>query len=233
MNKIALPERNERFRIDDRIRSLFARRWMRWRNGEEFKYILKFCRVRSARFVRQFKRSRARMLSSFAAGSLNIVLLAIMVAGLRLPSAHEPQEMHLVLAPLTRAETISVPSIPNVDLPVMQMPDIVIERDAADDAPPALAASLVLAPRPDPAHPNPAPTDLPLDGQHRAVGSLVVKILVRPDGTVADAAVVRTSGRSDTDLAAMDFIKAQWKFLPALLEGRPIQYWTTIIVRFA
>ena len=103
-----------------------------------------------------------------------------------------------------------------------------IEHDRGDAALSATSASMVQAPRADPAHPKPSPINLPIDGQNRLAGSLIMKILVRSDGTVADAAVVRTLRRPGADAAAINFIKAQWKFLPALLDGRPIEYWTRV-----
>ena len=234
MKKLALPEKYIPGWTSNRETgrpSAILRTRSLLRDG--FKYILRRCRVWATLGIRQLKRSRWRVLPSIFAAALNMLLLAVVVAGLRLPASPSSNEMHLVLAPLTRSETVSAPSLPDVELPAMQMPDIVIERDTSDPAPPALSASLVLAPRPDPAHPNPAPTGLSIDGQQHLSGSLILKILVQSDGTIADASVVRTSGRPDADEAAMNFIKAQWKLLPALLEGKPIQYWTTVVVRLS
>jgi TonB family protein len=176
--------------------------------------------------LRRLKPTRRRVLSSVFAIALNIGLIAIIAGSLNPSPLHGADELHLVLAPSTRSETVTIPRPPDVELPVLQMPDIVIARDTPDAAPPTLAASLVLAPRPDPAHPNPGFTS----GRS---GSVILKILVSADGSVADATVEKTSGAQDADRSAIAFVKTQWKFLPALLEDKPIQYWTTVVVRLS
>lgn len=189
-------------------------------------------RVLFAAAVRRIRRSRARVLPGICAAGLNILLLAVVVIGLRLPRTPGENELHLVLSPVTRTVVAERPAIPDVDIPIVQMPEIVIQQDTSD-APPAVSASLVLAPRPDPLHPNPMPESLKSAEQGAVSGSVILKILVLPDGTVADATVVQTSGKQDTDAAVMALVKTEWKFLPALLEGKPIKYWTTVAVRLA
>jgi len=178
--------------------------------------------------LRRLKPTRWRVLSSVFAIALNIGLIAIIAGSLNPSPLHGTDELHLVLAPSTRSETVTIPRPPDVELPVLQMPDIVIARETPDTAPPALSASLVLAPRPDPEHPNPAFT-----AGHQSSGSVVLKILVLADGSIADTTIEKTSGAPDVDQSAIAFVKAQWKFLPALLEGKPIQYWTTVVVRLS
>ena len=182
--------------------------------------------------LQRLKPTRWRVLSSVFAIALNIGLIAIIAGSLNPSSFHGADELHLVLAPSTRSETVTIPRPPDVEMPVLQMPDIVIARDTPDAAPPALAASLVLAPRPDPEHPNPGFTT-GQDEQGQSSGSVILKILVLADGSIADAMVQKTSGRPETDQSAIAFVKAQWKFLPALLEGNPIRYWTTVAVRLS
>jgi TonB family protein len=178
--------------------------------------------------LQRFKPSRWRVLSSVFAIALNVVMIAVVAASLNPPSSHDANELHLVLAPSTRSQA-TIPTPPDVEMPVLQMPDIVIARDEPDTAPSALAASLVLAPRPDPDHPNPSF----IVEQKLPSGSVILKILVSADGNVVDATVQMTSGMPEVDRSAIAFVEARWKFLPALLEDRPIQYWTTVTVRLA
>lgn len=103
--------------------------------------------------LQRFKPSRRRVLPSLFAIALNVLLIAVIAASLNPPSSHGTGELHLVPAPSTRSQAVTIPQPPDVELPVLQMPDIVIVRDAPDTAPTALSASLVLAPRPDPEHP--------------------------------------------------------------------------------
>lgn len=146
------------------------------------------------------------------------------------PQARDPNEIRLTLVPVAHDEIVASQAVPEPTIPVMQMPDIVIQPDAPGSAPAAIAASEVMAPRPDPEHANPAPKA----GDAASAGSIVtLKILVLPDGTVGDAAVVKSCGWHDIDLATMAFVKEKWKFLPARVRNAVIQYWTTVAVRLA
>jgi|GEM_PF-6648947 len=88
----------------------------------------------------------------------------------------------------------------------------------------------ILAPRPDPAHLNARPI-LPPDVQDPKAGpGVTLHILVRADGSVGDARVSRSSGKSTLDNLIMEFVKANWHYLPASIAGRTIQYWTTVLV---
>jgi TonB family protein len=191
----------------------------------KFDHLLKH-HSRLATALQRFAPSRRCVLPSLFAIALNVVLIAVVTVSLNPPSSHDANELHLVLAPSTRSQA-TIPTPPDVEMPILQMPDIVIARDGPDTAPPALAASLVLAPRPDPEHPNPSFAA----GHNPPSGSVTLKILVSADGSIVDAAVQRTSGMSEVDRSTIAFVEAQWKFLPALLDDQPIQYWTTVVVR--
>ncbi len=148
-------------------------------------------------------------------------------------SSPEVAEIHVAFI---RASSDVAPPPPKLSEPlppVLQPPDIVIEDDAAKSAPAGISAASILAPRPDPVHPNSAPSDLRTVADLKATPALVVKILVMPDGTVGDASVIKSSGKSEIDEAAIAYVKANWHFLPALLNGTPIQYWITLSVPLA
>jgi TonB family protein len=184
-------------------------------------------RVRNSRALAS--RSAAYVVPSACAVALNIATIVLFLIGLRLPDSDSARELHLILSPILQAELRPEISIPNVDMPSLQMPEIVIAPDAP--APAATASSAVLAPRADPAHPNPSFTEAGNRQVAPTSESIVLRILVLPDGSVADASVAKTSGQHDIDVEAIVFVKAQWKFLPAVLDGKPIRYWTTVAVR--
>lgn len=62
-------------------------------------------------------------------------------------------------------------------------------------------------------------------------GRVVLRILVRADGTVARAEVARSSGQSALDQAAVLAV-GSWRFDPATRNGAPIEAWVLIPVRF-
>ena len=164
---------------------------------------------------------------------LNSLFVWIVVGSLKFPSSNGPREIHLTLASFTHADVASLPRVPEPTLPVIEPPEISIQTDVPASAPSAAAASSVLAPRPDPSHPNPLPAAAEIGAGSVDAVAMILKIMVLPDGSVTDAIVVKSSGRQETDMAAIAFVKSKWRFLPALLGGNAIQYWTTVSLRTA
>jgi TonB family protein len=90
-----------------------------------------------------------------------------------------------------------------------------------------------LAPTLDPAHTNERPELPGTLGSIIASLSLRLRILVLPDGSVLDAVIQKSTGEAEFDKLAIDWVKDNWRYLPATVNGRPIEAWTTVIVRFA
>jgi len=66
---------------------------------------------------------------------------------------------------------------------------------------------------------------------HAAQGLVVLQILVRADGAVAEREVAASSGVPALDQAALR-AAAAWRFAPATRDGMPIDAWAIIPVRF-
>ena len=165
------------------------------------------------------------------AGVLNILFVWIVADSLSPLLSPASREIHLTLTPFTHADVAPSLRVPEPSLTVMEPPAISIQTDAPTSAPAAASASVVLAPRPDPAHPNPLPAIAEIGAGNAAAVAMVLKIMVLPDGSVIDAVVVKSSGQQETDMAAVAFVKSKWRFLPALMGGTAIQYWTTVSLR--
>jgi hypothetical protein len=89
-----------------------------------------------------------------------------------------------------------------------------------------------LAPRLDPTHVNQRP-ELPAKlGTFVTALTLELCILVSTDGSVKEALVVHSTGERDIDRIAIESIKNEWRYLPASVNGNPIDDWTSVIVRF-
>lgn len=114
---------------------------------------------------------------------------------------------------------------------VIPAPDIRIETPELADTISAVDASQILAPRPDPVHHNVTPS-LPGTLALQRAAQVVLRVLVLPDGSILQADIVTSSGQSRIDDFAAQYARAHWRYLPALLGDRPIQYWTTVIMRF-
>jgi outer membrane biosynthesis protein TonB len=90
-----------------------------------------------------------------------------------------------------------------------------------------------LAPILDPSHRNERP-ELPGSfGAIFASMSMKLRLLLLPDSSVLDAVIVKSTGEAEIDKMAADWVKASWRNLPAIVNGKPIESWVTVIVRFA
>lgn len=117
---------------------------------------------------------------------------------------------------------------------VVPMPDITITPDQEGGE--GIVASAItqhLAPRIDPAHLNVRPALVGSLSGKPVDSSLTLRILVSADGSVGTAEVLRSAGDAETDREAINFVVNNWRFLPASVNGRPIDAWMTVIVRFA
>ena len=88
-------------------------------------------------------------------------------------------------------------------------------------------------PRLDPAFRNASPLLPAGHAKDAETAQVTLTILVTPDGRVGDARVAKSSGQAMLDQIALAFAKAKWHFRAALQAGRPVQDWTTVLVRFA
>ena len=62
---------------------------------------------------------------------------------------------------------------------------------------------------------------------------MILLIVVEKDGTVGSIEVVRSPDqRWGFDLAAIDAVK-QWRYQPALLQGRPVAAYITVMVEYS
>ena len=131
-----------------------------------------------------------------------------------------------------QAVAAPVPELVSPNDPSIDPPEIAITNDAPGGAVGDTSA-ITLAPRPDPAHFN-APPQMPSQYPKPVTAiALVLRILVRPDGGIADATVTKSSGLGDLDNFAIAYVKANWRFIPAMMGDRAVQNWTTVFVPFA
>src|SRR5947208_2295729 len=64
-----------------------------------------------------------------------------------------------------------------------------------------------------------------------AQGRVVLRMLVRSDGSVAQVNVVESSGSQVLDEAAVN-AAVKWRFAPASRDGQPVESWAIIPIRF-
>lgn len=108
-------------------------------------------------------------------------------------------------------------------------PDAVFDNDPPPVTP---QQPKIVAVRQDPRHPLSKPEYSPRMIREGNQGTIEVEVFVQPNGRVADARVVKSTGFAELDLAAIAEAKRNWKLLPATRDGVPIAQWHRLRVTF-
>ena len=161
------------------------------------------------------------------------------------------------LPPLIKAEIIEEivkdeeppPPPPTVETPppYVPPPDIVIDLPTTTKGP---TTALVVTDKPRPVAPPPSPVvkkapeidprykrrfqpDYPPTSRRLGEeGSVVVQVLVGPDGTVSDGKIQTSSGFPRLDEAALKHALRAWRFTPGTEDGKPVSVWNSVKVTF-
>ena len=65
-----------------------------------------------------------------------------------------------------------------------------------------------------------------------AQGEVLLRVLVRQDGTVASVELARSSGFALLDESATRTVRDNWRFIPAQLDGTPVESWVEVPIKF-
>jgi protein TonB len=143
--------------------------------------------------------------------------------------------------PAPGEEPIETASLPDEDV-VPLGPEPVAQRAPASERPCSWAKAWSDPAAPDPllagagGAPNPermsgSPVQIPIR-EPSPQGEITVEIVVLPDGSVSEAAVVSTTNPpwSEAESAVLEAVKT-WRYQPPTLGGTPISVCTTIVVR--
>lgn len=79
---------------------------------------------------------------------------------------------------------------------------------------------------------NPGPRYPALSRRGREQGTVMLKVLVSPDGRAQELGIETSSGFKRLDEAALDTVR-RWQFLPAKQAGRAVAAWVLVPVTFA
>jgi protein TonB len=63
-------------------------------------------------------------------------------------------------------------------------------------------------------------------------GVVLLRVHVRADGSVAQAEIKHSSGSALLDDSALRTVQASWRFMPARLDGVPVESWVEVPIRF-
>jgi TonB family protein len=92
-------------------------------------------------------------------------------------------------------------------------------------------ANDIVLPRSDPGKPLSIPSYPPASRRVGEHGTVVLKLHVLEDGSVADAVIDRSSGYPDLDYAAM-YESFRWRLAPGTIDGAPSRMWGRFAVTF-
>lgn len=63
-------------------------------------------------------------------------------------------------------------------------------------------------------------------------GIVLLRVHVRADGSVAEAEIKQSSGATLLDDSALRTVRESWRFVPARLDGVPVESWVEVPIRF-
>ena len=89
-----------------------------------------------------------------------------------------------------------------------------------DHGPVSLAATHTIPPYP------------PLEARLGTEGTVVLRLIIGPNGAVNDAQVVRSSGAEGLDWAARLWVIAHWRYQPAIRDGAAVPSAVDVAVKF-
>ena len=89
-----------------------------------------------------------------------------------------------------------------------------------DHGPVSVAASHTIPPYPA------------MDARLGNQGTVYLRLLIGPDGSVQDVKIVRSSGSDSLDRAALGWVKAHWRYQPAVRGGVAVQGAVDVAVKF-
>lgn len=218
--------------------------------------------TRSAAFVDRPRYQLNRSLALAAAISVNMAALLLLslvgnVTNLALPSEAKPVDLivdWIVPRPITPVpEVPAMPRAPEhrtaaVSPPVAQVtkavpvdpPVVVVETGTEIAAAAAVGQPSIELPGAAAvdrdaylAYGVAPPPRYPPDALQRGMqGTVVLAVLVGPDGSVQEVRVRSSSGHRLLDQHALRHVRARWSFQPAWRAGRPVAAWALVPVEF-
>lgn len=192
------------------------------------------------------------VLAAIGAGHVGLVALLLSTGAIQVGPTPPPVAINFVEEIAEPREPTVVPEAALEPVPTDTfVPEIRVETSVTP--PPTITATEMPPPPRAVAAPTPArgegdapvvPPDFSADQLNNAgprypsasrraheEGTVMLKVLVAPDGRAQDLMVATSSGFARLDDAALDTVR-RWAFLPAKQAGRPVSAWVLVPVTF-
>ncbi|HEY3919894.1 MAG TPA: energy transducer TonB [Stellaceae bacterium] len=176
--------------------------------------------------------------------ALHVVIIYALVTVLarrNVERPHAPIETKIISAPQPETPPPPPPPLPQLAVPpplYVPPPEVSVAKPPPPQstaptvvtnvapATPAPTAPVRTTPHVDLAHSS--QPDYPPEARRLSEqGSLVLQVLVEPDGRVSDAKLVQSSGFPLLDQAALAGVKTNYRFTPGTVDGKPQPMWFT------
>jgi protein TonB len=193
---------------------------------------------------------RRSLLTLSSVAALHLAALYVLQAGLShswTGSAAGPIEATLVDEPEIEAREPPPPppQLRQIPVDVLPAPEIAIELPASDGNAISLAVA-VEQPRIAAAPPTPITIPPRLDRERSKIvpdyplaskrlgeeGRVLVNVLILPDGTAGEVQILKSSGFSRLDAAAVEHVLRGWRFVPARRDGEAVAFWGSFGVTY-
>jgi TonB family protein len=177
-----------------------------------------------------------RLLAASVVGIIHVALIGVLITNLTPAREALAREVRLVLigGPVALVSQAAKP-IELIDpvRPEAPPPDVQIDGPTTISIVRPLASGSLNVTTPAMAIAE-AHAELVLPATAAQFGGETVRLLlsIGTDGSVNDARVVQTSGTRSLDEIAIDWVKAHWRYKPALRDGTAIAESTTAVVVF-
>jgi protein TonB len=79
---------------------------------------------------------------------------------------------------------------------------------------------------------NPKPPYPLIARRMETQGTVLLRVQVRVDRTVAEVQIAQSSGSALLDDSALQTVRDSWRFIPARLNGVPVESWVEVPIRF-
>ena len=182
---------------------------------------------------------------------LHVAALYLIASSLGIvpPLISEPATAQLIQEKLPPIDIPPQPTVARLQDPTYTIPEPEVPIDAIDNTqdqiiversndPPVIetvpptAGPVIVGVRQDPRRPLTKPAYPASDVRQGNEGKVELEIYVTPDGRIADARVLKSTGSPTLDQSAVDEAKRRWRMLPATRDGVPYAQWHRLVVAF-